>query len=954
MNLGVVRQGFAADESLSEVQRIEKYSFHSIPITRLAYVRRLGDCAKKIGREHAERKLLPLLPKLQKDSEKDVRSALAEQLGELAKILSTNHGKTSVQKSHQQKLAEVVKKLKESENAFIRVRLSLKLKSPHKGGLFLKVSQSRDLLHETEIVWEGKEITSWTEFKIPFNKLKTDASIHTSSTSKDKSSNHDEVKPLKIVCWTKDEKEQKTSDFLAMVMIDIARLLQIKPKSTMPFCNRFGGASKDIQLTFDELEFNPPLKNFLEEPLPLLDEKTNKGDSKAITHKIIPCIQKLLLDEDQIVRNKACDALVKVASVLDEDQMQTNVLTVVLLLAHDENEKHKTVASKLLSSLASILGPLLCSEFCAPELVHLADDPKCSVRKAAVSSFGNVAKIAGAEITKKKLLPAFQQVAKDQVWSVRKSVVEQLVLMAGACKSEETAGFFTKLFEQFASDASRWVRNSAFEVLGRLIFTLGEHADQSLLNWFVKIPSLASTKIDQECTFFCAYNFPAVFQTMGVQRHPEMIQAFQQLTKDSRFPVRRALACSLHELAHMFGTDLTERHLMAPFNKFLRDATNEVREGVLSGMCHFLSKVRPSRREPYLSETWNIVRNSKRNWRFREIIARQLSGLSRIFSLKSTMSSLSSLVFYLCRDEVATVRKIAAMSVPYLLLRIYRGTNSGDELLQTEQDAEQDEKSCVERCKQALIDIKSFAESKTYKERQLFVYMTEALLTASSDNKLVTEIMVKTGIKSLMANLPNDKIINVKITFCEHVLPRFRKGEQDVFNADEIAKIRAQLETASDGDVKSLIKRSHEVELQRSNDILLESIELLIELKRRYAEQVRRDALAALDKKAPPAPQSRPPPDPSTDSDPLPSAASTTSSGNKNVEIELLGDDMELVNESDSLDFDGKAVGGAQHKPKPDTPMVTSPLMEIADSALFSGTQEEVVEEEGENRMDEG
>ena len=117
---------------------------------------------------------------------------------------------------------------------------------------------------------------------------------------------------------------------------------------------------------------------------------------------------------------------------------------------------------------------------------------------------------------------------------------------------------------------------------------------------------------------------------------------------------------------------------------------------------------------------------------------------------------------------------------------------------------------------------------------------------------------------------------------------------------------------------------------------------------------MRRDALAALDKKAPPAPQSRPPPDPSTDSDPLPSAASTTRSGNESVEIELLGDDMELVNESDSLDFDGKAVGDAKQKPKPDTPMVISPLMEIADTALFSATQEEVVEEEGENRMDEG
>mmetsp|Transcript_26744 Transcript_26744/g.52193 ORF Transcript_26744/g.52193 Transcript_26744/m.52193 type:complete len:840 (-) Transcript_26744:260-2779(-) len=826
MNIGVVRNGFVADETLTELQRIEKYSFHTIAITRLAYVRRISDCAGKVGLDAIVKKLVPLLDKILRDTEKDVRSALAEQLGSLAEIISPENSSSADKKKDEpndhkeQALLEMTNTIKETPESAIKLKLSIQMPT-NKGGLYIKLSQQKNILHETEIIWEETSPT-WKEFKIAFQDI--------------------EMKhPMKLVCWAKEEKGQKTSDFLGMCMIEISDLFQLQSDSSLPLCNRFNVPMKDMMLFFREIEITPKRLSAVSNDvnLPPIKSATKKKEHKAITHKLIPCIQKLLIDEDQEVREKACEALVKVAGVLDEVEVQTNILTVVLLLAHDENEKHKIIASKLLSSLAKILGPLLCSNFCAPELLHLADDPKVNVRKAAVQSFGQIARVAGYEVSKKKLLPSFRALAKDQVWSVRKSVVEQLVEMAAASDTKETSQMFGAMFEAFANDASRWVRNSAFEVLGRLIHTLGDHASKSLISWYCKIPALASNKIDQECTFFCAYNFPAVCKTVGFARTPELISTFQQLTTDTRYPVRRALAFSLHELAHIIGPRMTEKYLVAPFNKYLKDGTNEVRQGVIQGMGYFLASLAPAKRESYTQEIWTIVRNSQRSWRFRELIAKQLPIFSQIFSHKSTKDSILKLLSYLFRDEVAVVRKVAAMAMPHFLNRLY--------------------KDDAESCAPLLAELKRFAESKTYKDRQLFVFMCEAIITTPSTTPLFEE-----SILPLLLKIPSDPITNVKISFCKHIVPRLRQGTSLVA-PESLKKIVAEMEGEKESDIARFVNHVHAADLKRSDDIIQSNLEMLSDLVTRAKEQKEREMQAELDQKAPPAPKSAPAPPPKSE-----------------------------------------------------------------------------------------
>lgn len=92
----------------------------------------------------------------------------------------------------------------------------------------------------------------------------------------------------------------------------------------LALCNRFGNAIKNATLNF---EGTPQLQEKMGDlDLQHVSELSGgttprKRENKSITRKIIPCVQKLLIDEDPGVREKACVAFVRVASVLDPLQV---------------------------------------------------------------------------------------------------------------------------------------------------------------------------------------------------------------------------------------------------------------------------------------------------------------------------------------------------------------------------------------------------------------------------------------------------------------------------------------------------------------------------------------------------------------------------------------------------------------------------------------------------------
>jgi len=445
----------------------------------------------------------------------------------------------------------------------------------------------------------------------------------------------------------------------------------------------------------------------------------------------------MLLDNVE-VRQSASKSLVQIAKLLPEEVIHQDVLRIVLHLAHDEMDEHKITALPLLGDLAPVVGPKICANYLASDLHALSQDNSFRVRKATVQVFGAVCSQMGELKTEDTMLELYQKLAQDNIWSVRKGCVESIVELSKAVRPE-TRLQLVLLMEKFLKDTSRWVRNTAYEFLGPFLSTLdSDQISAEFLQSFTNIPKLKSAEADTESCNHCAYNFPAVVLTVGKERWDELRESYMLLLKKT-FKSRKTLACSLHEIAKILGTEIVERDLLQAFELFHKDI-DDIREGVLKHFADFLSVMSEKKREEHLATLWEISSEMDANWRFRLLLAEQLIQIMDLYKPDTVSEQIIPLAFQLCDDKMNDVRYEAIKSVPHLMKFMK-------------------EKGNKQQYQDTLKKTICLAENRTYARRQLYVELCRHALTFEV---LDNETFEKELLPSLL-KFTKDPVKNVRL-----------------------------------------------------------------------------------------------------------------------------------------------------------------------------------------------
>mmetsp|Transcript_27958 Transcript_27958/g.24625 ORF Transcript_27958/g.24625 Transcript_27958/m.24625 type:complete len:108 (+) Transcript_27958:313-636(+) len=104
-------------------------------------------------------------------------------------------------------------------------------------------------------------------------------------------------------------------------------------------------------------------KALLSQISPLVKYLKDKGEDyyKELIKHIIPAVSSLINSTNYEIKEEAGQELSKLASVLTEEDRGKYLLTVVLGMAHDDdNEENRMVAVRLLSEMAHLFGKDLC------------------------------------------------------------------------------------------------------------------------------------------------------------------------------------------------------------------------------------------------------------------------------------------------------------------------------------------------------------------------------------------------------------------------------------------------------------------------------------------------------------------------------------------------------------------------------------------------------------------
>jgi len=555
--------------------------------------------------------------------------------------------------------------------------------------------------------------------------------------------------------------------------IGLQRLVHVKMLSYVAKSVGFEMTNEHIVPVLEQLsvDFEPAIRSHLCEQMSSLavfiSESGGEVGYQVIMDVILPTIAQLLEDTKVEVRQAASVALVAVAQIVKPSDLGQHVLTIILQLAHeDENEEMRMTASELLNLLAEHLGLDLCKQFVIPEVVSLAEDPVFRVRKSTALNFENVCKVGGEHELFERLMPAFVRLSKDDMYRVRRACAENLSEISKHVSNDIRSGVLVEIFLRLAQDPSKLVKQSILQQSGMFISTLPSHTITTvILNHFCNMVNnpTGDLSVDAELKHYCAFSFPGVLQTVGVERWPELREIYHTLVQSHSSSVKQTLAMSLHEIAKILGEKLAEEELVSVFEEMIQEDAEVVRLGIVKHLADFVRLLSMPCRVSYLPLLDDILQStSPFNWRLRQSLASQLPELVTLPPPQNVFSTLFPLAMTLLQDPVAEVRIETFKGISMMILVLQPGgmhnetaIDAGDiKISPTEAESEQ-YLDAIARAINALV------YGETFMHRGLWAELCLQLL-----RDLPRHIFEKYFIDGII-KLTSDSVSNVRICVAE-------------------------------------------------------------------------------------------------------------------------------------------------------------------------------------------
>lgn len=434
---------------------------------------------------------------------------------------------------------------------------------------------------------------------------------------------------------------------------------------------------------------------------------------RHLVEKLFPLLGQALYEANEALARKAADAYGKLIDLLTPEDRGAVALTQLLLIAHEEEkEQAKILAIRLLNESAPAFGRGLSEQFLSSELIALADDSNEAVRRTVASSMSGVFRTVKPPIAHSKLLPVLDRLSKDPKISVRRALVEALPDLMRTCHNPQG---LIGIFVQLLKDKNKGIKQLVAQKAGPLAvaFAGGSGLPEEVIKAFVEQAAGAQT---EECALACAQYLPAVVLALGPGRWSDISKSFLSLANSSHKAARKTIAACLHELAKVVGPSTADKDLAPVFAMMTgKSEMEEVKYVAFTHFADFLMQLSPQKRTSF-SELISWLAMPRPNWRFRELLAKQLVPLAVLFDIDSVRLELWPSSLRLLTDPVAAVYVPSAQGTGALSTRLLRDTDDMREEITELLRSYSNSVSCLKRqlfvhmAGQAISDISAFKE----------------------------------------------------------------------------------------------------------------------------------------------------------------------------------------------------------------------------------------------------
>lgn len=471
------------------------------------------------------------------------------------------------------------------------------------------------------------------------------------------------------------------------------------------------------------------------------------GSSQYLA-SLLPPLNTLAMNEENLVREKAVQSLNTIAGKLEVKEIEEQYLPMLNSLATNDWYSARIASCSLFSTIYSKMPEDQQAEL-IKLFVELGKDDTPMVRRAAAANMGNLCSI----VSNADLGRLLEVLVTDEHDSVRQMSLESISKIISKYKD------LIQLVKKLAKDKSWRVR-----------YTLVEHI-KDYLEPFDSAENLVNEVVglmnDNEPEVKCITlsSLTHVIEKLSSENIEVFIlPSFEKLVKDPSQYVRLSLVQAICQTSSHFGVNTSIQKLLPIINQLIKDDSFDVRISFADNMHFFNASIGPEKVLIYSVPL--ILQMMKDNqWRLRLKVVECLTQVADMLGIASFNEQMAEPLMLWAEDLVFAVREATLEAIKQISI-IY-----GAEWVAS----------------RVLPMVKRLVESNVFVKR----------MTALSALNKFGEFLESKDFCKFMETLAADTVPNIKFNVAKTISNNFKKVKGQNF-----AKILEKLSQDSDFDVK--------------------------------------------------------------------------------------------------------------------------------------------------------
>lgn len=120
--------------------------------------------------------------------------------------------------------------------------------------------------------------------------------------------------------------------------------------------------------------------------------------------------------------------------------------------------------------------------------------------------------------------------------------------------------------------------------------------------------------------------------------------------------VRKSIASSIAEIAHILGQSITETELVPIMEKLYKDEA-EIQNTIMKNLPKFLKVLDEESRKNYLDKLQRML-NSREKWRVRQDFSKIIGEYDHVYNDEITYKQILPIILHFCLDDVNLINNL--------------------------------------------------------------------------------------------------------------------------------------------------------------------------------------------------------------------------------------------------------------------------------------------------------